>query len=89
MFHALFVSLTWWQVGLVILYVIYTIIRSIWIFNDGLTDALLGGKKQIKLYHLIWSVIDIPAILLGKFFPVLKKLFNVTLLDWEKKEEKK
>jgi len=88
MFHALFINLTWWQVGLMIIYLIYIICRSISIYRYGLKGSYIDyGEKSIKLYHIIWAVIDIPAIVLGKFFPVLHAIFSVDIYYFKEKKE--
>ncbi|MEH7782718.1 hypothetical protein CN526_26975 [Bacillus wiedmannii] len=84
----LITDLTWWQMSLLGIYTLYTLIRSFWIFNSGLKEATIGyGAKSIKLYHILWAVIDIPAILLGTLFPLLKLLFSIPVIPL--KQDKK
>jgi hypothetical protein len=76
----LFSELNWIQVALLIIYAIYTLVRAFWIFNSGLRDAMIGSSKDIKLYHILWGIIDIPAIFLGTLFPVFKKVFSIPVI---------
>jgi hypothetical protein len=76
-----------WQWFLLVIYALYTLGRAVWIFNSGLRDALLGYGDTIKLYHILWTIVDIPAILLGKFFPVLKAIFNIPVIPLKKENK--
>jgi hypothetical protein len=80
----LFTALTWWQIGLLAIYTLYTLIRAFWIFDAGFRSAMIGSDKDIKLYHILWAVIDIPAIVLGTLFPVFKKIFNIPVFPLKK-----
>lgn len=82
--NLLFTILPWWQVALLGIYSLYTLIRAFWIFNVGLREATIGGNKDIKLYHILWAIIDIPAILLGTLFPLFKLLFNIPVIPLKK-----
>jgi hypothetical protein len=73
--------ITWCFLGI---YSLYTLIRAFWIFNTGLKNAL-GIYKDVMLYHIIWGIIDIPAIILGKLFYVFKILFNIPVVPLKKK----
>jgi hypothetical protein len=84
--NAMLSQLLWWQWSILVIYTLYTFIRALWIFNDGLREALIGESNHIKLYHVIWGLIDIPAIILGKLFPVLKMIFNVNLFPLNEKK---
>lgn len=81
----LIADLTWWQTALLGIYSLYTLIRAFWIFNSGLRDAMIGSNKDIKLYHILWGVIDIPAIILGTIFPLFKMLFNIPVIPLKKR----
>jgi hypothetical protein len=79
--NTLFIDLTWWQYALLAIYTLYTLFRAFYIFDMGLKDAIIGhGQNEVKLYHLLWSIVDIPAIVLGKLFPLIKFLFSVPIL---------
>ena len=78
--NTLFIQLTWWEIALLGIYSFYTVIRAFWIFDSGLRQATIGKSRDIKLYHILWSVIDIPAIILGTLFPLFKRLFSITVV---------
>lgn len=80
----LFTSLSWWQVSLLVAYTLYTLVRAFWIFGSGLREATIGSSKDIKLYHILWAIIDIPAIILGTLFPLFKKLFGIPVIPLKK-----
>lgn len=80
----LITDLTWWQVGLLAIYTLYTLIRAFWIFGEGLRSATIGNSKDIKLYHILWMIVDIPAIILGSIFPVFKKVFSIPVIPLKK-----
>lgn len=85
---ALITELTWWQFAMLGIYSIYVVVRAFWIFNSGLKLATVGyGAKSIKLYHILWAIIDIPAIILGTIFPVLKAVFSIPVIPL--KQDKK
>lgn len=83
--ETLFTELAWWQISLLGIYSLYILIRAFWIFNSGLRDAMIGSNKDIKLYHILWGIIDIPAIILGTIFPVFKLLFNIPVVPLKRK----
>lgn len=62
-----------------IIYAIYTIIRAYQYFSYGLKDTF-SIKHTIHLYHILWMVIDIPAIILGYLYHVLKFFFNIPVI---------
>jgi hypothetical protein len=78
-------SLTWWQIALLGIYSLYTLIRAFWIFNSGLREAMIGSSKDIQLYHILWAIIDIPAMILGTLFPLFKKLFSIPVIPLKKR----
>lgn len=84
MISVLFVELTWWQVGLLIVYALYTLGRAYAYFLEGIKYSLLGyHKREVRLYHVIWLVIDIPSIVLGRFYHVLKFIFSVKVFSFK------
>jgi hypothetical protein len=80
----LITQLTWWQASLLLTYTLYTLFRAFCIFNDGLKYSLLGCSDVIKLYHVLWFIIDIPAIILGKLYPLLKFVFCIPIFPLRK-----
>lgn len=84
--NVLISELLWWQTALLGIYSLYTLARAIWIFNEGLKDAVLGYGNTIKLYHILWAIIDIPAIILGMLFPFLKMLFSIPIFPLKEKK---
>jgi hypothetical protein len=83
--NTLFTALTWWEIALLGIYSLYTLIRAFWIFNSGLREAMIGDNKDIKLYHILWGIIDIPAIFLGTLFPFFKKVFSIPVIPLKKR----
>jgi hypothetical protein len=68
------------------IYSLYTLVRAWSYFNDGIKMGLLGyGAEDIKLYHILWGIIDIPAMILGSLFPVLKFFFNIPVFPLKKR----
>lgn len=85
---ALFISLTWWQVVLLGLYAIYTMARAYSYFVYGVKETWLGYKqKELRLYHLILFVIDLPSMVLGRFYHVIKFIFSFKLYTFKEKEK--
>jgi hypothetical protein len=82
--NTIITALTWWQMALLIIYTLYTLIRAFWIFNSGLREATIGGSKDIQLYHILWMLIDIPAIVLGTLFPLFKLVFSIPVIPLKK-----
>jgi hypothetical protein len=82
--NELITNLTWWQLALLGVYSLYTLIRAFWIFGSGLREATIGSSKDIQLYHILWMIIDIPAIILGTLFPLFKKLFSIPVIPLKK-----
>ncbi|PEF30312.1 hypothetical protein CON39_11610 [Bacillus thuringiensis] len=79
--NTLITDLTWWQISLLGIYSLYTLVRAFWIFNSGLKNATIGyGAKSVKLYHILWMILDIPAIALGTLFPLLKRMFSIPVI---------
>jgi len=90
------VSLTFWQMFIWAIYIIYTAVRT-WHYYDGTgykrkglwtsyKEAVFCNSDGIKLYHIIVMIIDIPAVIFGYFFPVIKRVFTFNLYTFKKKE---
>lgn len=62
-----------------IIYGIYTLIRAYQYHVDGIKGTF-NIRNTIHLYHILWMVIDIPAIILGKLYHVLKFFFNIPVI---------
>lgn len=73
-FHLFMVTLV---IG--IIYGIYTLIRAYQYFSYGIKDTF-SIKNAIHLYHILWMIIDIPAMVLGKLYHVLKFCFNIPVI---------
>lgn len=82
--NTIITALTWWQMGLLAIYTLYTLIRAFWIFNSGFREATIGDSKDIQLYHILWMLIDIPAIVLGTLFPLFKLIFAIPVIPLKK-----
>jgi hypothetical protein len=86
-FNVLWTALTWWQIGLLIIYILYTFIRSWIIWSDGsYMNLWLGYAKSVKLYHLVIFILDIPAFVLGMFFPVIKKILSIDVFPLKRNQ---
>lgn len=78
---ALISELTLMQTLLIVYYVVYTLIRAIWILCFGLkVVAFRNGATSIKLYQIIWVIIDIPAIILSMIFKAFKFLLLIPVI---------
>ena len=90
-----FTALTWWQMVLWVAYAIYFTCRAwhVWTeMNDygikkGYKYVIVGHSKDYRLYHLVRTILDIPPMLLGLVFPLLKKVLSFKLYTF--KDEKK
>lgn len=78
-------GLAWYWFALLLLYTAYTLIRAFWIYGAGYREAMIGSSKDIKLYHILWGIIDIPAIILSSIFPLFKLLFNIPVIPLKKR----
>lgn len=94
------VLLKTWQVWILVIYLIYTMIKGFFYWSDfkdsrlskekfGLfkayKKAIFGHSDCIRFYHLIKIIIDIPAVCLGYFFPIIKKIFSFKLYKFKSK----
>lgn len=88
--NVLVIELTWWQMSLIAIFTVYTFIRAFFIYEHGsYKHTLLGyGAKSIKLYHIIWFLVDIPAAILGLFFPLIKTIFSLDVIPLSQKNNK-
>jgi hypothetical protein len=88
-FNTLWTALTWWQVSLVAILTVYTFIRAFFIYENGSYKSVLLGynANSIKLYHIIWFLIDIPAAILGLFFPIIKAVFSLDVIPLRQKKK--
>jgi hypothetical protein len=80
--NTLITDLTWWQVGLLVVYIIYSCFRGWHFFAEGFKEAAFGYKaKEVKLYHIIWMVVDIPSIIIGRIFPFIKAILSIKVCN--------
>lgn len=95
-----FIDLTWWQMLLWVAYAFYFLARAytVWEevthygFKKGYKNILVGQyKKDLRLYHIIRMIFDVPPMILGITFPTFKKIFGFKLYTFkdDKKKEKK
>ncbi|MFS0905764.1 hypothetical protein AB3N02_22210 [Priestia aryabhattai] len=91
-----FLALTWWQMGLWVVYMIYFLIRAYHIWDETSTYGIKKGYKHIivghndkhyRLYHLVRTLFDLPPMAIGLLFPVLSKVLSLKIYTF--KEEKK
>lgn len=48
--------------------------------GDRMENRIVGRKpKYLRLYHLLWMLIDLPCIAIGGCLPFLRKMFNIKL----------
>lgn len=88
-----FWDLTWWQMILWVIYLLYFIRRSYEIYDstsimglkEGYKDVFIGNDKSFRVYHIIRTVFDIPPMLLGLFFPILNKILSFELYKFKEK----
>lgn len=83
-FNVLWNELTWWQLVLAVMYIIYSCIRAIGYYEEGFRDYLIRGEKDVRLYHIILFIVDIPALLFGQFIPIIKKVFAIKVFPLKK-----
>lgn len=70
-----------------IAYVIYSLYRAHKYWEDGIKETLLGWKKNdLRLYHIIWIVVDIPSIFIGRIYHVIAKIFSMKLYTFKTDE---
>lgn len=89
-----FTDLPWWAMVFWGIYFLYTLQRAYEIWTATTELGLWKGyrfaffnKKEIRLYHLVRIVVDLPAAIVGLFFPVIRKVFSLKLYEF--KDEKK
>lgn len=76
-------------VGIIaIAYVIYTLIRAHSYWEEGVKETLIGWRRyDLRLYHIIWFIIDIPAVFIGRIYHVFARIFSVKLYTFAKPEQ--
>lgn len=94
------VLLSTWQIFLVGVYLIYSVVKAYFYWSDfkdsrdrkekfGLfkvyKKAIFGHSEYIKFYHIIKIVVDIPAVCIGYFFPIIKRIFSFKLYKFKSK----
>ena len=88
-----YTDLSWWAMGLWFIYIVYFIIRAIYIWNETSDDGILEGYKTVflgrgqtvfRLYHLVRMILDIPPAVLGLLFPLLQKFLTLKLYEFKK-----
>lgn len=91
-----FISLTWWQMSLWVAYTLYFIARSWRIWEEtnwygikkGYKNVFIGEDKHFRLYHVVRTILDIPPMIVGLFFPAIKKVLSVKLYTFKEEEKK-
>lgn len=89
-------SLNWWQMLLWGIYFLYFVGRSWHIWNETDDEGILKGYKNVivgrdeyfRLYHLVRTIIDIPPLVFGLFFPVLRKMLSFKIFKFDIKDKK-
>jgi hypothetical protein len=93
---ASFVGLLWWQMVLWFAYAIYFICRSwqIWRetndfgIKEGYKEVFIGTDRHFRLYHLVRTIFDIPPMILGLLFPLLRKILRMKLYTFKVEDKK-
>jgi|GEM_PF-6305177 len=80
-----FIELPWWAMLLWFVYALYFFIRAYHVWDEtsdqglvkGYRRVFFGHEKDVRLYHIIRIILDIPPALVGLFFPLLRFLFHL------------
>lgn len=93
--YATLADLTWWQRLLWVVYLIYFITRSYkyWIETEhglrkGYRRMIFGYNKEIRLYHILLIIFDIPPAIIGLTFPILKRILSFKIYTFKEKDKK-
>lgn len=87
------ISLPWWAAILWVLYLIYFIVRAcnIWYYTNeyglikGYKYVFFGDDpKDIRLYHLMRILFDVPPAIIGLSFPFVKAVFKMKVYTFKK-----
>lgn len=82
--NVLWTEMTWWQIVLSVMYIIYSCVRAVAYYDNGFKYTLIGIEKDVRLYHVILFIIDIPSIIFGQFIPIIKKIFSLKVYPLKK-----
>jgi len=89
-----FIELPWWAMILWVCYLLYFISRaySIWYettqngLKEGYKREFFGYEKDVRLYHIVRIIFDVPPALLGLTFPIIKSVLRLKLYTFKQKE---
>lgn len=89
-----FKALPVWLAVLAIVYAIYFFVRAynIWEhtrdrgIRKGYRRVFFGYGNDIRIYHLIRIVFDIPPAIVGLLFPLVRKIFALKIYTFKKQE---
>jgi hypothetical protein len=82
-------SLTWWQMGLWIVWLIYFLGRTYhyWCeadergFLKGYRKAAFGTDTHVRLWHILRMLIDIPSAICGLFLPFIRDALTMKICE--------
>ena len=82
-------TLVIWIVAiLTIVYAIYTLVRAYAYFENGVKQTWLGYRPDaIRFYHILWFVVDLPSVAMGRFYHVLKWFFSFKIYTFKEDEK--
>lgn len=66
-------------------YLFYILLRTVWFLYAGLIPAIVGKKEtNIRIYHILLIILDIPAIILFFTISLLITLFSIPIMPLRK-----
>lgn len=80
---------TWVAVLFLLVYTLYTFFRAYAYFDNGVKETMLGyGNREVRFYHIVWIVVDIPSLIMGRLYHVLKWAFAFKVYTFKDKTSK-
>lgn len=83
-------NLTWWQMILWVAYLLYFLIRTYGYWNEtqgglrkGYRSMIFGNSKEIRLYHILLIIFDLPPAIIGLMFPTLRKILAFKIYEFK------
>lgn len=87
-----FIALTGWQMVLWVVYLIYFVARTyayweaasdkgVW---KGYRYVLIGKDTHLRLFHIIWGIIDVPMAAIGLFLPIITHTLTFKIYQFKK-----
>jgi hypothetical protein len=83
-------NLTWWQMILWVVYLFYFCIRTHGYWSEtkhglrkGYRHMIFGYSKEVRLYHILLIIFDLPQAIIGLTFPALRKLLSFKIYEFK------